>query len=145
MNAARMNILCHPPDNQIDDLYDETELLDFPMCNPFEMVNDNGHDYTLVKDFGINCGKIVTALGYFIDHKSVTTVKGEGMAFCTFLDVNLDWIDTVHFPDSLRYYGIKGRGFYKITGKVVSDFGVFGIEVNKMEKVGYKERKYADL
>lgn len=133
------------PDNRIDDLYDETELLDFPMCNPFEMVNDNGHDYTLAKDLGNNCGKVVTALGYFIDHKSVTTVKGERMAFCTFLDVNLDWIDTVHFPDSLRYYGIKGRGFYKITGKVVSDFGVFSIEVNKMEKVGYKERKYADL
>ncbi|HUZ60105.1 MAG TPA: PHP domain-containing protein [Hanamia sp.] len=133
------------PDNRIDDLYDETELLDFPMCNPFEMVNDNGHDYTLAKDLGNNCGKVVTALGYFIDHKSVTTVKGERMAFCTFLDMNLDWIDTVHFPDSLRYYGIKGRGFYKITGKVVSDFGVFSIEVNKLEKVGYKERKYADL
>jgi len=109
------------PDNRIDDLYDETELLDFPMCNPFEMVNDNGHGYTLAKDLGNNCGKVVTALGYFIDHKSVTTVRGERMAFCTFLDVNLDWIDTVHFPDSLRYYGIKGRGFYKITGKVVSD------------------------
>jgi len=133
------------PDNRIDDLYDETELLDFPMCNPFEMVNDNGDAYTKAKDLGNNCGKVVTALSYFIDHKSVTTVKGERMAFCTFLDVNLDWIDTVHFPDSLRYYGIKGRGFYKITGKVVSDFGVFSIEVNKMEKVGYKERKYADL
>ena len=133
------------PDNRIDDLYDETELLDFPMCNPFEMVNDNGYEYTKSKDLGNNCGKVVTALGYFIDHKSVTTVKGERMAFCTFLDVNLDWIDTVHFPDSLRYYGIKGRGFYKITGKVVSDFGVFSIKVNKMEKVGYKERKYADL
>lgn len=133
------------PDNRIDDLYDETELLDFPMCNPFEMVNDNDDAYTKAKGLGNNCGKVVTALGYFIDHKSVTTVKGERMAFCTFLDVNLDWIDTVHFPDSLRYYGIKGRGFYKITGKVVSDFGVFSIEVNKMEKVGYKERKYADL
>src|SRR5665647_1148852 len=132
-------------DNRIDDLYDETELLDFPMCNPFEMVNDDTGKYILSKDLGNNCGKVVTALGYFIDHKSVTTVKGERMAFCTFLDVNLDWIDTVHFPDSLRYYGIKGRGFYKITGKVVSDFGVFSIEVNKMEKVGYKERKYADL
>ncbi|HEY8661322.1 MAG TPA: DNA polymerase III subunit alpha, partial [Hanamia sp.] len=133
------------PDNRIDDLYDETELLDFPMCNPFEMVNYNGHAYTKAKDLGNNCGKVVTALGYFIDHKSVTTVKGERMAFCTFLDVNLDWIDTVHFPDSLRYYGIKGRGFYKIMGKVVNDFGVYSIEVNKMEKVGHKERKYADL
>ncbi|HEU5364877.1 MAG TPA: DNA polymerase III subunit alpha [Hanamia sp.] len=133
------------PDNRLDDLYDETELLDFPMCNPFEMVDDNGHAYTKAKELQKNCGKVVTVLGYFIDHKRVTTVKGEIMAFCTFLDVNLDWIDTVHFPDSLRYYDLKGKGFYKITGKVVDDFGVYSIEVNKMEKVGYKARKYADL
>jgi DNA-directed DNA polymerase III PolC len=133
------------PDNRLDDLYDETELLDFPMCNPFEMVDDNGHAYTKTKELEKNCGKIVTSLGYFIDHKRVTTVKGERMAFCTFLDVNLDWIDTVHFPDSLRYYDLKGKGFYKITGKVVNDFGVYSIEVQKMEKIGYKQRKYADL
>lgn len=133
------------PDNRLDDLYDETELLDFPLCNPFEMADDNGHAYTKAKDLGTNCGNVITCLGYFIDYKSVTTVNKEKMAFCTFLDVNLDWIDTVHFPDSLRYYGIKGRGFYKITGKVVNDFGVFSIEVNKMIKVGYKERKYVDL
>ena len=133
------------PDNRLDDLYDETELLDFPLCNPFEMVDDNGYAYTLSKDLENNLGKIVTVLGYCIDHKSVTTVNGQIMAFCTFLDVNLDWIDTVHFPDSLRNYAIKGRGFYKITGKVVDDFGVYSIEVNKMVKVGYKVRKYADL
>ncbi len=115
------------------------------MCNPFEMVDDNGHAYTKSKELEKNCGKTVTALGYFIDHKRVTTVKGERMAFCSFLDVNLDWIDTVHFPDSLRYYDLKGKGFYKITGKVVDDFGVYSIEVQKMEKIGYKERKYADL
>ncbi len=133
------------PDNRLDDLYDETELLDFPLCNPFEMADDNGHAYTKAKDLGTNCGNVITCLGYFIDYKSVTTVNKEKMAFCTFLDVNLDWIDTVHFPDSLRYYGIKGRGFYKITGEVVNDFGVYSIEVHKMIKVGYKERKYVDL
>ena len=109
------------------------------------MGDENGYEYTLSKDLGNSCGKTVTSLGYFIDHKRVTTVNGEIMAFCTFLDVNLDWIDTVHFPNSLRYYAINGRGFYKITGKVVDDFGVYSIEVHKMIKVGYKERKYADL
>lgn len=133
------------PDNRLDDLYDETELLDFPMCNPFEMVDANGNAYTKARELEKNCGKTVTALGYFIDHKRLKTVNGQLMAFCTFLDVNLDWIDTVHFPDSLRYYDLKGKGFYKITGKVVDDFGVFSIEVSKMEKIGYKQRKYVDL
>ena len=59
--------------------------------------------------------------------------------------MGLDWLDTVHFPSSLLRYPIEGRGFYRITGKVVEEFGVFSIEVEKMIKVGYKQRKYANL
>ena len=99
----------------------------------------------LAKDLPANLNKIVTTLIYFIDYKVVTTIRQERMSFGTFLDVNLDWVDTVHFPESLKNYPIKGRGFYKVTGKVVSDFGVYNIEVHKLYKIGYKERKYANL
>ena len=92
-----------------------------------------------------NFGKTISVLAYFIDYKVVTTVRNERMSFGTFLDVDLDWVDTVHFPDSLRQYPLKGRGFYRITGKVVRDFGVYSLEVSKMIKVGYKERRYANL
>ncbi|MEP7107271.1 MAG: DNA polymerase III subunit alpha, partial [Ferruginibacter sp.] len=132
-------------DNRIDDLYDEMELLDFPLCNPFEMVDDDPHKYLFSKDLARNLGASVKVLVYFIDYKVVPTVRNEAMSFGTFLDVNLDWVDTVHFPDSLRQYPLKGRGFYLITGKVVRDFGVYSLEVSKMIKVGYKERKYANL
>ena len=99
----------------------------------------------VAKDLATNIGKTVTVLVYFITYKPVTTIKNERMSFGTFLDMHLDWIDTVHFPDSLRNYPIRGGGFYKITGKVVSDFGVYSIEVHKLYKVGYKERKYANI
>ncbi len=132
-------------DNRTDDLYDEMELLDFPLCNPFEMVKDDPHKYMLAKDLEHNFGKIIKALVYFIDYKVVTTVRNERMSFGTFLDVNLDWIDTVHFPDSLSRYPLRGRGFYLVTGMVVRDFGVYSLEVIKMVKVGYKERSYANL
>ena len=132
-------------DYPLDNLYDELELLDFTLGNPFDLVNDDPYKYLLGKDLAANLNKIVTVLIYFIDYKVVTTVRNERMSFGTFIDVNLDWIDTVHFPDSLRYYPLTGRGFYKVTGKVVSDFGVYNIEVHKMYKAGYKERKYADL
>jgi DNA polymerase-3 subunit alpha len=133
------------PDNRIDDLYDQMELLDFPLCNPFEIVDDNGYEYTLSKDLHYKEGETVTVLGYFIDYKSVTTVNRDRMAFGTFLDINLDWIDTVHFPDALRQYPLRGKGFYKMTGKVVNDFGVYSVEVAKLNKIGYKKRRYADL
>lgn len=132
-------------DNRMDDLYDEMELLDFPLCNPFEMVRDDPRQYLLSKDMEHNFGKIIQVLVYFIDYKVVTTIRNERMSFGTFLDVNLDWVDTVHFPDSLRQYPLKGRGFYLITGRVVRDFGVYSLEVSKMMKVGYKERRYANL
>ncbi len=67
------------------------------------------------------------------------------MYFGTFVDKDLDWIDTVHFPDVVKRYPINSSGFYKITGKVVEDFGVYSIEVSKMIKVGYKNRNYTNL
>jgi DNA polymerase-3 subunit alpha len=67
------------------------------------------------------------------------------MYFGTFVDKDLDWIDTVHFPHVAKKYPINNSGFYRITGKVVEDFDVPSIEVYKMIKVGYKNRSYANL
>jgi DNA polymerase-3 subunit alpha len=69
----------------------------------------------------------------------VRTIKGETMSFGTFLDVNKDWIDTVHFPQVHAAYP-PTAGFYKITGKVVEEFGVYSIEVTKIEKAGIRQR-----
>jgi DNA polymerase-3 subunit alpha len=87
----------------------------------------------------------MTVLAYFVDRKVVRTIRNEIMSFGTFVDVHLDWIDTVHFPDSLKYYPLKGNGFYRITGKVVEEFGVHSIEVKSLLKVGYKQRSYKNL
>jgi DNA polymerase-3 subunit alpha len=132
-------------DHPLDDCYDELEILDFPLRNPFELVNDDPYKYVLSKDLGNYLGKTVTVLIYFIDYKVVPTVNNQTMSFGTFIDANLDWVDTVHFPDAFRDYPLKGKGFYKVTGKVVEDFSVYSVEVYKMFKIGYKERKYANL
>ena len=126
---------------RIDDLYDELELLDFPLCNPFELVDDDPSNYPLAKELTGYLNKNITVLGYFIESKRVSTIKNEVMAFASFLDVELNWLDTIHFPPSLRSHPFTGRGFYRITGKVVVDFGVYNIEVGKMEKVGLKRRE----
>ena len=132
-------------DHPLDDIYDQIELLNFAVCNPFDIVDDDPRKYMLAKDMKNNLGKQVKLLVYFITHKVVTTVRSEQMAFETFVDVDLDWVDTVHFPDALKRYPLKGGGFYLLTGRVVEDFGFFSIEVSRMVKIGYKGRKYADL
>lgn len=132
-------------DNPLDDLYDEMEILGITLTNPFKMVDDDPMKYKLSKDLAGHLGKSITTLVYFIARKHVSTKNNDQMFFGTFVDCNLDWIDTVHFPDAARNFPFQSTGFYKITGKVVADFGVYSIEVHRMYKVGFKERKYANL
>ncbi|HMH22467.1 MAG TPA: DNA polymerase III subunit alpha [Puia sp.] len=132
-------------DHPLDDLYDEIEILGFTLSNPFALVDDDPSLYVPAGDLSRHSGKIVTVLAYFIARKHVTTVKNDDMFFGTFVDAALDWIDTVHFPDSARNYPLHSAGFYKIRGKVVEDFGAFSLEVHQMRQVGYKQRSYATL
>jgi len=127
------------PVYELDDIYDEVELLGFPVHDPFVLVDDDLSRYLTARDLPAYSGRTVTVLAYHITHKPVRTVKGETMSFGTFLDVNKDWIDTVHFPQVHAAHPPKA-GFYKITGKVVVEFGVYSVEVVKMEKVGIRQR-----
>ena len=132
-------------DNPLDDLYDQMEILGFTLSNPFDLVDDDSNQYILSKDLISHVGKYITCLAYFIAHKHVTTKNNDAMYFGTFVDKELNWLDTVHFPDVAKKYPISNSGFYRITGKVVEDFGVQSIEVHTMFKVGYKNRSYANL
>lgn len=132
-------------DLRIDDLYDEMEILGFPLSNPFELADADPADFVAAKDVGQHCNKQITVLAYFIARKHVITRNNDEMFFGTFVDSELNWIDTVHFPDTAKNYPLHTSGFYKIIGKVVEDFAVYSIEVHKMIRVGYKERRYANL
>lgn len=132
-------------DNPLDDLYDEMEIMGFTLSNPFDLVEDNNDKYISSTELKNHLGKSVTCLVYFIAHKHVITKNNDQMYFGTFIDKELNWIDTVHFPDVAKKYPLNNSGFYRITGKVVEDFGVESIEVQKMYKVGYKNRSYSNL
>lgn len=132
-------------DLPIDDLYDQMEILGFTLTNPFAMVDEDPQKYVAAKDIGNYNGKSITVLAYFIARKHVQTKNNDQMFFGTFVDADLDWIDTVHFPDAAERYPLHTSGFYRITGKVVDDFGVYSLEVARMIRVGYKQRSYANL
>jgi DNA-directed DNA polymerase III PolC len=132
-------------DLPLDDLYDEMEILGFTLSNPFELVDDDPALYVCAREMGKHVGKLISMLAYFIARKHVITKNSDEMFFGTFVDCELDWIDTVHFPDVARQYPLHTNGFYRITGKVTEDFGVFSLEVTKMVRVGYKPRRYQNL
>jgi DNA polymerase III alpha subunit len=125
----------------MEDYYDDVELLGFPVGDPFDLVDDDPARYLPARDLPAHTGRTVTVLGYHITHKPVRTIKGETMSFGTFLDANKDWIDTVHFPP-IHAAQPPHEGFYRITGTVIEEFGVYSIEVTHIQKAGIKTRNH---
>jgi hypothetical protein len=59
------------------------------------------------------------------------------MQFGTFLDYKGEWIDTVHFPPIAAKFPFRGKGVYRLKGKVVVEFNFFSLEITEMEKMLY--------
>jgi DNA-directed DNA polymerase III PolC len=120
--------------NEIEDAFDEIELLGFPLCNPFNLI-ENPERGILADELKQNLRKEIHILGYCVTTKPTSTKAGVPMAFGTFNDREGNVFDTVHFPEIEKRYPLRGRGFYEIKGKVTEDFGVYSIEVTWMDKV----------
>ena len=121
--------------SNLEDAFDEIELLGFPLCDPFQLVATADRGDILAHALLQKLGKRIHILGYVVTTKNTSTKKGELMHFGTFYDQQGEVFDTVHFPDVARSYPFRGRGFYSIKGKVVEDFGIAMIEVTFMEKL----------
>jgi len=132
-------------DQPIDDLYDQIEILGFPLTNPFALVDDDPARYVASSALDTKRGKQVSVLAYFIASKHILTKHKDVMFFGTFVDSELNWVDTVHFPDTVKAYPLQTTGFYRITGRVIAEFDVDNLEVQKMIKIGYKKRSYAQF
>lgn len=124
-----------------EDAFDEIELLGFPLTYPFEVLEHDQNAYSTAHQLDNQVGSEVTILGYFVTLKYVRTNKGEPMCFGTFLDRQMNFIDTVHFPKSLQQYPFRKGGFYKMKGKVMEEFDVVTVDVHYMQKIGYFEDK----
>ena len=119
----------------LEDAFDEIELLGFPLCDPFLLLETPKRGDTVAKELLQKIGKTVTIVGYVVTTKNTSTLKGEPMHFGTFYDKDGEVFDTVHFPNVTKMYPFRGRGFYGIRGKVVEDFGIASIEVEFMKKL----------
>lgn len=122
--------------NKIEDAYDEIELLGFPLTmTHFDLLKTSFRGGTKAKDLIQYVGKQIRIIGSYVTNKPVRTVKGDQMAFGTFLDTEGKFFDTVNFPPSLKTHPFTGSGIYLILGKVVEEFGFPSIEVNKMARL----------
>ncbi|MEN8139091.1 MAG: DNA polymerase III subunit alpha [Bacteroidota bacterium] len=116
-----------------EDAFDEIELLGFPLSNPFDLLKEKPVGSLSAKDLKNHIGKNICIYGYLV-HVKYTSAKGnKRMYFGTFLDKGGEFIDTVHFPNVASQYPFRGKGIYKIEGKVVEEFDFISIEVSTMQ------------
>jgi DNA-directed DNA polymerase III PolC len=131
--------------NSIEDAFDEMELLGFPLCDPFTLVDATDLGDTIANELLGKLKRRVTIMGYLVTRKDTSTKKGDRMCFGTFYDKNGNVFDTVHFPDVAVKWPFRGRGFYLITGVVIEEFGIATIEVSCMERIPFKNKKTSDV
>ena len=127
--------------NELEDAFDELELLGFPLCDPFKLLTTTDFGNATAGGLIKQINKHVRIVGYVVTTKDTATLKGEPMHFGTFYDAKGEVFDSVHFPNVTKKYPFRGRGFYELTGKVVDDFGVYMIEVSRMEKLSMVHKR----
>src|SRR5690606_1461729 len=94
----------------LEDLYDELELIGFPVPAPvFDLAKSPFRGNAMASELPTLEGKTVRMVGDFVTDKTVRTKHGDYMKFATFLDVEGDFFDTVHFPEVLRDYPLRGN------------------------------------
>ena len=146
---ARAFALPQLESGQLEDAFDQIELLGFPLLSPFHLLTPSAQQTArnAVPDRLLtgHLGQVVSGVGYLVTVKETRTTRGERMCFGCFVDEQGDWLDTVHFPPSLRTHAFRGRGIYRITGPVREEYGCVHIEAHALEKLDYiPDPRYAE-
>ena len=130
---------------KFEDAFDEMELIGFSLTSPFNTLRNFPNSKLCTRDFPKHLNKNVTILGYLVTVKTTRTAKGDAMQFGTFLDMEGQFIDTVHFPPVAAKYPFRGKGIYTLYGKVVEEFEFYSLEVTRMQKEMYiEDPRYSD-
>lgn len=127
--------------DEIEDTFDEIELLGFPLDDPYRLLATGNYGDTRASELSKKVGCSVSIVGYLVTTKDTRTKRGQAMHFGTFYDCEGRVFDTIHFPDVASTFPFRGRGFYEIKGKVVEDFGVSMINVASMDKLPLLNKK----
>jgi len=120
-------------------VFDQLDLLGFPLCNPFDLLSDAIPEHTPAAQIPYSRGRHIETYGYLVAVKKSKTSKGDYMYFGTFLDIHGDTLDTVHFPESGRKYPFQGKGIYRLNGVVSETFEYFSLEVGEMHKLRWMD------
>ncbi|MFV8225151.1 DNA polymerase III subunit alpha [Christiangramia aquimixticola] len=133
-------VLFKPPHKDFDlpefeyskliEAYDQMELLGFPLCSHFELLQEPLKENVITANQLQNhIGRNVEIYGNLITAKKTGTVNGKYMYFGTFYDQNGEIWDGVLFPNVAVKFPLISKGIYLCSGIVTSDLGYLSINV----------------
>ena len=126
-------------EHQLELDFEFFELLGFPLCNPFRLLYSEPSEHHSAADIPKRKNQGIFTYGYLVSLKNSKASTGQAMAFATFIDIDGEIIDTVHFTASLMRYPFSGNGIYCLKGRVVEEFDFYCIEVSFMKKQVFME------
>ena len=115
--------------NWIEDAYDEMELLGFPLCHYFQLVNEEMQGGVLASEMKNHINKKILIYGSLVTTRFNKTYKGKLMRLSTFIDQRGDYFDAVHFTDVVDKYPIHGLGVYACFGNITDRFDFYSMSV----------------
>ena len=119
--------------NSMEDAFEQTELLGFPLISPFQLLEKKHETTITVRELPKCIGSTIEITGYFVNRKTIRTKHKKLMSFGTWIDEEGYFFDTTHFPQALEKHPFTGPGCYLIKGRVTEEFGFPSIEVSSMK------------
>ena len=136
----------HLKTRALETAFEQIELLGFPLCSPFELLEQPPKNTHGQRDLPQYLNRNLDLYGYLVTIKNTSTHTGKRMYFATFIDQQGEVFDVVLFPPVAKKYKFRGKGIYRVYGKVVSEFGFLSLEVIKMQKENYiPDPRYSDM
>ncbi|MCK8523958.1 DNA polymerase III subunit alpha [Aquimarina sp. D1M17] len=123
--------------SKLEATFEQIESFGFPLSGYYPILATMPLNKNRATQLHLYLNKRIDIYGYLIAMKNTKTHTGKRMAFGTFLDQYGDIFDTVLFPKVQEKYKLRGKGIYRMYGKVVKEFGFLSIEVIKIVKQDY--------
>ncbi|MBT8318547.1 MAG: DNA polymerase III subunit alpha, partial [Gramella sp.] len=115
--------------SKLIEAYDQMDLLGFPLCSQFDLLQEHVEHTLTAKDLKNHIDQNVEIFGNLVNSRKTGTSNGKYMYFGTFYDIDGGIFDVVLFPKVAEKYPLRNRGIYKCYGKVVCDLGYISLDV----------------
>ncbi|MFD0991151.1 DNA polymerase III subunit alpha [Mariniflexile jejuense] len=122
----------------VEEAYDQIELLGFPLCSYFDLVDETFQNNIKASDMHLYINQNVLLYGVLVNTRFHKTSNNKLIRFCTFIDRAGHYFDTVHFTKVVDKYPINGMGVYGCYGKVTEEFDFCSLDIVWSKKMSLK-------